>query len=193
MDFQSRFSRNAYFTDTSVCDVADDLRFIFFKGGKMWFFIVPSAKTRLCDPHGLSTLYRDYILLIGWKLLPGFPEKPMGLLTIVAHDGTTLAWAMSVLIAHGILPCSAPSRTRTINDHIHQENKNNWTCWLHLTSTCREFETPWIRYVLLVIKWNLKVLAMIPYFKFHFFPHLLIFLQFRDPSYVLNLSTKAVL
>ena len=25
MDFQSRFSRNAYFTDTSVCDVADDL------------------------------------------------------------------------------------------------------------------------------------------------------------------------
>ena len=25
MDFQSRFSRNAYFTDTSVCDVADDI------------------------------------------------------------------------------------------------------------------------------------------------------------------------
>ena len=24
MDFQSRFSRNAYFTDTSVCDVADE-------------------------------------------------------------------------------------------------------------------------------------------------------------------------
>ena len=39
----------------------------------------------------------------------------------------------------------------------------------------------------------LKVLATIPYFNFHFFPHLLIFLQFRDPSYVLNLSTKAVL
>ena len=28
----------------------------------------------------------------------------------------------------------------------------------------------------------LKALATIPYFKFHFFPHLLIFLQFRDPS-----------
>ena len=40
---------------------------------------------------------------------------------------------------------------------------------------------------------KLKVPAMIPYFKFHFFPHLLIFLQFRDPSCVLNLSTKAVL
>ena len=38
----------------------------------------------------------------------------------------------------------------------------------------------------------LKVLAKIPYFNFHFFPHLLIFLQFRDPSYVLNISTKAV-
>ena len=25
VDFQSRFSRNAYFTDTSVCDVADEL------------------------------------------------------------------------------------------------------------------------------------------------------------------------
>ena len=37
---------------------------------------------------------------------------------------------------------------------------------------------------------RLKVLAKIPYFNFHFFPHLLIFLQFRDPSYVLNLSTK---
>ena len=37
----------------------------------------------------------------------------------------------------------------------------------------------------------LKVLATIPYFNFHFFPHLMIFLQFRDPSYVLNLSTKA--
>ena len=31
--------------------------------------------------------------------------------------------------------------------------------------------------------WILKVLATIPYFNFHFFPHLLIFLQFRDPSY----------
>ena len=40
---------------------------------------------------------------------------------------------------------------------------------------------------------QLKVLATIPYFNFHFFPHLLIFLQFRDPSYVPNLSTKAVL
>ena len=40
---------------------------------------------------------------------------------------------------------------------------------------------------------GLKVLATIPYFNFHFFPHLLIFLQFRDPSYVLNLSTKAFL
>ena len=40
---------------------------------------------------------------------------------------------------------------------------------------------------------ELKVLATIPYFNFHFFPHLLIFLQFRDPSCVLNLSTKAVL
>ena len=40
---------------------------------------------------------------------------------------------------------------------------------------------------------HLKVLATIPYFNFHFFPHSLIFLQFRDPSYVLNLSTKAVL
>ena len=39
----------------------------------------------------------------------------------------------------------------------------------------------------------LKVLATIPHFKFYFFPHLVIFLQFRDPSYVLNLSTKAVL
>ena len=39
----------------------------------------------------------------------------------------------------------------------------------------------------------LKVLVTIPYFTFHFFPHMLIFLQFRDPSYVLNLSTKAVL
>ena len=40
---------------------------------------------------------------------------------------------------------------------------------------------------------HLKVLATIPYFNFHFFPHLLIFLQFRDPSCVLSLSTKAVL
>ena len=40
---------------------------------------------------------------------------------------------------------------------------------------------------------RLKVLAMILYFIFYFFPHLVIFLQFRDPSYVLNLSTKAVL
>ena len=40
---------------------------------------------------------------------------------------------------------------------------------------------------------SLMVLAMIPYFNFHFFPHLLIFLQFRDTSYVLNLSTKAIL
>ena len=39
----------------------------------------------------------------------------------------------------------------------------------------------------------LKVLSTIPYFNFHFIPHLLIFLQFRDPSYVVNLSTKAVL
>ena len=39
-------------------------------------------------------------------------------------------------------------------------------------------------------KLGLKVLATIPYFKFYFFPHLVIFLQFRDPSYVLNLSTK---
>ena len=39
----------------------------------------------------------------------------------------------------------------------------------------------------------LKVLATIPYFNFHFFSHLLIFVQFRDPFYVLNLSTKAVL
>ena len=37
-----------------------------------------------------------------------------------------------------------------------------------------------------------KVLAKIPYFTFYFFPHLLKFLQFKDPSYVLNLSTKAV-
>ena len=45
------------------------------------------------------------------------------------------------------------------------------------------------------LKWPkyLKVLATIPYFNFHFFPHLLIFLQFRDPSCVLNLSTKAAL
>ena len=40
---------------------------------------------------------------------------------------------------------------------------------------------------------KLKALATIPYFNFHFFPHLLIFLQFRDPSNVQNLSTKAVL
>ena len=40
---------------------------------------------------------------------------------------------------------------------------------------------------------DLKVLATIPYFIFYFFPHLVIFLQFRDSSYVLNLSTKAVL
>ena len=39
----------------------------------------------------------------------------------------------------------------------------------------------------------LKVLAMIPYSNFHFFPHLLIFLYFRDPFYVPNVSTKAVL
>ena len=39
----------------------------------------------------------------------------------------------------------------------------------------------------------LKALATIPYFNFYFFPHLLIFLQFWDPSYVINLSTKAVL
>ena len=39
----------------------------------------------------------------------------------------------------------------------------------------------------------LKALATIPYFNFHFFPYLLIFLLFRDPSYVLNLSTEAVL
>ena len=45
----------------------------------------------------------------------------------------------------------------------------------------------------MIITRSLKVLAMIPYFNFHSFPHLLIFLQFRDPSYVLNLSTKAVL
>ena len=38
---------------------------------------------------------------------------------------------------------------------------------------------------------NLKVLATIPYFNFHLFQHLLIFLQFRGPSYVLDLSTKA--
>ena len=42
-------------------------------------------------------------------------------------------------------------------------------------------------------KTDLKALATIPYFNFHFFPYLLIFLQFRDPSYVLNLSTKAAL
>ena len=42
-------------------------------------------------------------------------------------------------------------------------------------------------------KTSLKVLATIPYFNFHFFSHLLIFLQFRDPFYILNLSTKAVL
>ena len=40
---------------------------------------------------------------------------------------------------------------------------------------------------------GLKVLATILYFKFYIFPHLVIFLQFRDPSYVLNFSTKAVL
>ena len=38
---------------------------------------------------------------------------------------------------------------------------------------------------------QLKVLATIPYLKFYFFPYLVIFLQFRDPSYVLNLSAKA--
>ena len=32
----------------------------------------------------------------------------------------------------------------------------------------------------------LKALATILYFIFHFFLHLLIFLQFRDPSYVLS-------
>ena len=40
---------------------------------------------------------------------------------------------------------------------------------------------------------HLKVPATIPYFNFHFFPHLPIFLQFSDPYYVLNLSTKVVL
>ena len=40
---------------------------------------------------------------------------------------------------------------------------------------------------------DLKVLAKIPYLKFHFFPYLLIFLQFRNLSCVLNLSIKAVL
>ena len=37
----------------------------------------------------------------------------------------------------------------------------------------------------------LKVLATIPYFNFHFFPHLLIFLQFSDPSYVLTLYPRS--
>ena len=47
---------------------------------------------------------------------------------------------------------------------------------------------------LIFLLWlKLKVLATIPYFSFYFFPHLLIFLQFRDPFYVLNLSTTAVL
>ena len=45
----------------------------------------------------------------------------------------------------------------------------------------------------LIVETCLKVLAAIQYFSFHFFPHLLIFLQFRDLSYELNLSTKAVL
>ena len=39
----------------------------------------------------------------------------------------------------------------------------------------------------------LKVLATIPYFNFHFYSHLLIFLQFGDSSYVLNLSFNTVL
>ena len=43
MDFRSRFSRNAYFTDTSVCDVADELQLtvaitvlIYNHGKKSW-------------------------------------------------------------------------------------------------------------------------------------------------------------
>ena len=52
----------------------------------------------------------------------------------------------------------------------------------------------WIRKITsLRVCGNLKVLATIPYFNFHFFQHLLIFLQFRDPSCVLNISTQAVL
>ena len=41
---------------------------------------------------------------------------------------------------------------------------------------------------LVVTRKQLKVLATTPYFNFHFFPHLLIFLQFRDPFYVLNFN-----
>ena len=40
---------------------------------------------------------------------------------------------------------------------------------------------------------HLKVPTTIQYLNFHIFPHLLIFVQFRDPSYVLNLYTKEVL
>ena len=77
-----------------------------------------------------------------------------------------------------------------------------YPCWQHIPAKvfCTEYPPCKKFSFKLHIVWycvkdqlNLKVLTMMLYFKFHFFPHLLIFLQFRDPFYVLNLSTKAVL
>ena len=52
----------------------------------------------------------------------------------------------------------------------------------HLGMACRLLRyIVMIKRVTLVCKRDLKVLATIPYSNFHFFPHLLIFLHFRDP------------
>ena len=67
------------------------------------------------------------------------------------------------------------------------ENKINWI------EIEIEIELNWNWKLFINCERLLKVLATIPYFNFHFFPYLLIFLQFWDPLYVLNLSTKAVL
>ena len=45
MDFQSRFSRNAYFTDTSVCDVADDVYITLKSGFLTCLFIYLAIET----------------------------------------------------------------------------------------------------------------------------------------------------
>ena len=60
-------------------------------------------------------------------------------------------------------------------DHLGYWNYGNWVPW-----SLGEVDPIWIFF-----RWSLlrlKALATIPYFNFHFFPHLLIFLQFRDPS-----------
>ena len=55
---------------------------------------------------------------------------------------------------------------------------------------CDTYSCDYLKHSFNLIDFQLKVLATIPYFNFHFFPHLLLFLQCRDPFYVLNLSTK---